>query len=194
MIRGLFSLALLLLVGGGVAAYMVAQSQPEAASGLPPVPASTEAATTFDEKVLTVQAAVDTAKETGKGQPITLVFTEAELTSKAAFTVSSLTGGLVPTDPQIHLRPGSIVFTAGISIQGFPLKLAVTAIPVLVDGRPTFSVDQIQTGLPLPDGIKKEIDAQIAKILSPESLGLAFDVTKIEVHQGRLVLEGTAKP
>jgi hypothetical protein len=194
MIRGLFSLALLLVIGGGGAAYFLAQAQPEAASGLPPVPASTEAATTFDEKVLSVQAAAETAKETGNAQPISLVFTEAELTSKAAFAVSSLTGGIVPTDPQIHLRPGNIVLTAGVSIQGFPLKLAVTAIPVLVDGRPSFSIDQIQTGLPLPDGIKKEIDAQIAKILSPESLGLAFDVTKIEVHEGRLVLEGTAKP
>jgi hypothetical protein len=194
MIRGLFSLALLLVIAGGGAAYFLAQTQPEAASGLPPVPASTEAATAFDEKVLSVQAAAETAKETGNAQPISLVFTEAELTSKAAFAVSSLTGGIVPTDPQIHLRPGNIVFTAGVSIQGFPLKLAVTAIPVLLDGRPSFSIDQIQTGLPLPDGIKKEIDAQIAKILSPESLGLAFDVTKIEVHEGRLVLEGTAKP
>ncbi len=194
MIRALFSLALLLLVGGGAAAYVMAQSQPEAASGLPDVPASTEAATTFDEKVLSVQAAADTAKQTGQAQPISLVFTDAELTSKAAFAVSSLTGGLVPTDPEVHVRPGNIVFTAAISIQGFPLNLAVTAIPVVVAGRPSFSIDQIQTGLPLPDGIKDEINAQIAKILSPESLGLAFEVTKIEAQEGRLVLKGFANP
>ena len=194
MIRGLFSLALLLLVGGGGAAYFLAQAQPEVGSGLAPVPASTEAAAAFDDKVLSVQTALAAAKKTGVAQPITLEFTDAELTSKAAIAVSSLTGGFVPTDPQIHVQPGNIVLTASLSFQGLPLKLAVTAIPVVLDGKPAFSIDQVQTALPLPDGIKKEIDQQIAKILSPESLGFAFEITKIEAHDGRLVFEGLAKP
>lgn len=194
MIRSLFSLALLLVVGGGGAAYFLGQTQPEAGSGLPPVPASTEAATAFDNKVLSVQAALDSAKATGIAKPITLEFTDAELTSKATIAVGSFTGGFIPTDPQIHVQPGNIVLTANISLAGFTQKLAVTAIPVLMDGRPAFSIDQVQTALPLPDGIKKEINAQIAKILSPESLGFAFEITKIEAHQGRLVFKGLAKP
>lgn len=194
MIRGLFSVALLLVAGGGAAAYLLSQAEPETASGLPPVPASTEAAAAFDEKVLAVQAAVDAAKQTGTAQPVSLVLTEAELTSKAALAVRSFTGGVIPTDPQIHLRPGNVVLTAGISVQGFPMKLAVTAIPVVVEGRPSFSIDEIDTPLPLPDGVKKEIDDQIAKILSPESLALGFEVTTIEVQEGRLLLEGIARP
>lgn len=195
MIRGLFSLVLLLVLGGGATVYVMSQGQPEMASGLSPITASTEAAATFDEKVLSVQAAVDKAKSTGTAQPISLLFTEAELTSKAALATGSLTGGFIATDPQIHLRGGNIVLTAGISIQGFPLKLAVMAIPVVVDGKTSFAIKEIQTGsLPLPDPIKKELDAQIAKILSPESLGLPVEVTKIEVQEGKLLLEGVAKP
>lgn len=194
MIRGLFSLALLLLVGGGGAAYFAGQAQPQAGRDLPAVPASTEAAAAFDDKVLSVQAALDAAKKTGVAQPITLEFTDAELTSKAAIAVGSLTGGFIPTDPQIHVQPGNIVLTASFSLAGFTQKLAVTAIPVLVDGRPAFSIDQVETALPVPDGIKNEINAQIAKILSPESLGFAFDITKIEARQGRLVFQGSAKP
>lgn len=194
MIRGLFSLALLLLIGGGGAAYFAAQAQPEAGRDLPAVPASTEAAAAFDGKVLSVQTALDTAKTTGVAQAISLEFTDAELTSKAAIAVGSLTGGFIPTDPQIHVQPGNVVLTAKLSLAGFSQKIAVTAVPVLLDGKPAFSIDQVETALPLPDGIKKEINEQIAKILSPESLGFAFEITKIEAHQGRLVFQGLAKP
>jgi hypothetical protein len=194
MIRGLFSLALLLVIGGAGAAYFAAQAQPQVGRDLPAVPASTEAAAAFDGKVLSVQAALDAAKTTGVAQPIFLEFTDAELTSKATIAVGSLTGGFIPTDPQIHVQPGNIVLTANLSLAGFTQKLAVTAIPVLVDGKPAFSIDQVETALPLPDGIKKEINAQIAKILSPETLGFAFEITKIEAHEGRLVFQGFAKP
>lgn len=194
MIGGMFRLALLLLVGGGGAVYFAGQAQPEAGRDLPAVPASTEAAAAFDDKVLSVQSALEVAKTTGVAQRISVEFTDAELTSKATIAVASLTGGFVPTDPQIHVQPGNIVLTANLSLAGFTQKLAVTAIPVLVDGKPAFSIDQVETALPLPDGIKKEINAQIAKILSPESLGFAFEITKIEALQGRLVFEGVAKP
>jgi hypothetical protein len=195
MIRGLFTFALLLVLGGGGLAYVLGQGQPEIGRDLPPVPVASQDAVTFDEKVAGVIAAIDSAKTSGSARTVTVVFTEAELTSKAAEVAATLTGGFVPTEPVIHLRTGEIVLTGGVSIQGFSLKLAVVAIPVVVDGTMSFGIKEIQTGtLPLPDGIKKEIDAQIAKILSPETLGLPLQVTRIEVQPGRLVLEGIAKP
>lgn len=194
MIRGLFTLVLLAGLGGGGAAYFMSQAQPQLATDVRPVVVSADAAATFDQKVLAVQAAFDKAKTTGKAQPVSVLFTEAELTSRASVAIESLTGGIVPTDPQIHLRPGSILLTAGVSVSGFPLKLAVVAIPVVVGGKTSFTIEQLETGLPLPDGIKTEITEQIAKILSPESLGLPLEVTRIEVQQGKLLLEGVAKP
>lgn len=194
MIRGLFSLALLLVVGGGAAAYLMGQAQPPAARDLPAVPASTEAATSFDDKVLSVQDALALAKRTGIAQPISIELSDAELTSKAAVIVTSFSGGLVPTDPEIRVQPGNILLTANVSLLGSPLQFSVNAVPVVLNGKPGFSIDSVQSALPLPDGIKKEIDAQIAKILSPESLGFAFEVTKIEALEGRLVLEGLAQP
>lgn len=195
MIRGLFSLVMLLVLGGGGAAYVLSQQAPQLGSDLARVETSTQAATTFDQKLETVQAAVDEAKKTGVAQRVSITFTEAELTSKAALATSSLTGGFVATDPQIHLRAGSIVLTAGVSIQGFPLKLAVMAIPVVIDGKTSFAIKEVQTGsLPLPDAIKTQLDAQIAKILDPQALGIPLEVTKLEIQTGKLVVEGVAKP
>jgi len=195
MIRGLFSLVMLMVVGGGGAVYVLAQQSPQLGSDLARVETSTQAATTFDQKIEAVQAAVDEAKKTGTAQRVTISFTEAELTSKAALATSSLTGGLVATDPQIHLRAGSIVLTAGVSIQGFPLKLAVMAIPTVIDGKTSFAIKEVQTGsLPLPDAIRQQLDAQIAKILDPEALGIPLEVTRLEVQNGKLVFEGVAKP
>lgn len=194
MIRSLFTLALLLVVGGGAAAYLMGQATPPGAADVPAVPASTEAATSFDDKVLSVEAALAEAKRTGVAQPIALELSDAELTSKAAVIVSSFSGGIVPTDPEIRVQPGNILLTAKVSFLGSPFAFSVNAVPVLLNGRAGFSIDSVQSALPLPDGIKTEINTQIAKILSPESLGFAFDVTKIEALDGRLVLEGLAKP
>jgi len=195
MIRGLFSLVVLLLLGGGGAAYVLSQQAPQLGRDLPRVETSTQAATTFDQKLEAVQDAVDEAKKTGVAQRVSISFTEAELTSKAAIATSSLTGGFIATDPQIHLRAGSIVLTAGVSIQGFPLKIAVMAIPTVIDGKTSFAIKEVQTGsLPLPDAIRTQLDAQIAKILDPEALGIPLEVTKLEIQNGKLVFEGVAKP
>ncbi|OGO69730.1 MAG: hypothetical protein A3H36_02620 [Chloroflexi bacterium RIFCSPLOWO2_02_FULL_71_16] len=195
MIRGLFTLVLLLVLGGAGLAYLMSQQQPEAASGLRPVRTSVKDAVTFDEKIASVEVAIETAKRTSTAQRVSLLFTDAELTSRAALAADQLTGGIVATDPQIHVRAGSVLLTAGVSFQGFPLNLAVVAIPVAVDGRTSIGIQEIQTGgLPLPDLIKKELDAQIAKILDPATLGIPLDVTRIEAREGSLLVELVANP
>lgn len=192
--RFLIVLLLLLGLGGGVV-YVLSQQEPPAAAGLKPVVASATAAKSFDAKVDSVQAAIDEAKRTGQAKAVEVTFTEEELTSKAATAATTATGGLVATNPQIHLSGGNIIATSSVSIQGFQLNVGVVATPVVEDGKTKIVVKEIQTGaIPIPDAIKKLLESQIGAAIDPKALGIGIDVTKLQVVDGKLVLAGTAKP
>lgn len=192
--RLLIVLLLLLGLGGGVV-YVLSQQEPPAAAGLKPVVASATAAKSFDAKVDSVQAAIDEAKRTGQAKVVEVTFTEEELTSKAAGAATTATGGLVATNPQIHLSGGNIIATSSVSVQGFQLNVGVVATPVVEDGKTKIVVKEIQTGaIPIPDAIKKLLESQIGAAIDPKALGIGIDVTKLQVVDGKLVLAGTAKP
>jgi hypothetical protein len=194
LLRLVFGLFFVAAVGGG-GLYFVAQQKPSVAAGLQPVTASTEAARAFDDKVRTVQAAVDAAKKSGTATPVEVTFTEEELTSKAAEATRTLTGGLAATDTQIHLSGGKIVATSSVTVEGVNLNVGIVATPIVENGQTKIVVQEIQTGgLLIPDAIKSRIQAQVGQAVDPKSLGLPFDVSQLKVVDGKIVIAGTAKP
>lgn len=192
--RLLLGVILLAAIAGG--AYVLSQQQPSVASGLKRVEVTKQASQSFDEKVRTIQAAADEAKRTGKATPVEVTFSEQELTSKVAEASASVVGGgLTATDTQIHLADGNIVATSKVNVQGVDLNIGVVAAPVVQDGRTTIVVKEIQTGaLPIPDALKQQIQAQVGQAVDPRSLGLPFDVSKVQIVDGKIVIAGTAKP
>lgn len=194
MIRGLLSLVMLGAVGGG-GLYALAQQPPAVSQGLKKVQVSTEAAHSFDEKIAAMQKAVDEAKRTGKAQPVELTVTEEELTSKIAETTVSASGGIVTDAVQINLSGGNIIATTNVNVQGLSLAVGIVAAPVVEGGKTKIVVKEIQTGaLPVPDAIKQQIEAQIGRAVDPSSLGLPFDISKMTIVDGKLVISGTTKP
>jgi hypothetical protein len=64
-----------------------------------------------------------------------------------------------------------------------------------VNGQTQIIVKEVQTGaLPLPDAIKQQINAQIGNAIDPSKLGLPFDVSQLQIVDGKLVIKGSAKP
>jgi len=190
-------LALVLLVslaGGGV--YVAGQQKPAVAQGLKAVPASAAAAKSFDQKIDTMNKAVADARKTGKAQPVEVTFTEEELTSKASQAIASgASGGIAAQNTEIHLQGGNIIATSTIQVSGVSLNVGVVATPTVVNGQTRIVVKEIQTGaLPLPDAVKEQINAQIGTAVDPAKLGLPFDVSQLQVVDGKLVIKGTAKP
>lgn len=194
--RSLLALVLLVAVGGGGAYVLSLQQQPPIASGLKRVEVTTQAARSFDEKVRHIQAAADEAKRTGKATAVEVTFSEQELTSKVAeATASVLPSGLAATDTQIHLSGGDIVATSKVNVQGVDLNVGVVATPVVQNGQTTIVVKEIQTGgLPIPDALKQQIQAQVGQTIDPRTLGLPLDVSRVQVVDGKIVISGTAKP
>jgi len=186
---------LLGILGGG-GALVLAKQTPNVANGLKPVVASTAAVQSFDAKVDGLNAAVTTAKKTGKAQPVTVTFTEAELTSKASAAWSALNDtGLAATNTQVHLAGGNFVATASVTFQGISLNLGVVAAPTVVNGQPRIVIKEIQTGaLPIPDVIKEQLTARLGQAIDPSALGLPIDVSALTIVNGTLVVTGQAKP
>lgn len=182
---------------GGLQVLSQYQQQQAArvAEGLRPIAVTPVAAKSFDEKVGAIEKAADDAKRTGRATPIEVTFTEQELTSKLAQMTFSGTGGLVATDLQVHFAGGNVVTTSKVNVQGFSLNVGIVATPVVEAGQAKLVIKEIQTGgIPIPDALKQQIQAQLGQAIDPSALGLPFEVTKVQVQDGKVVISGTAKP
>jgi hypothetical protein len=193
---------LMLLILGGVGyggLQILSQYQQQQAArvaeGLRPIVVTPVAAQSFDEKLGAIEKAAGDAKRTGRATPIEVTFTEQELTSKLAQMTFSGTGGLVATDMQVHLSGGNVVTTSKVNIQGFSLNVGIVATPVVESGQARLVIKEIQTGgIPVPDALRQQIQAQLGQAIDPSALGIPFEVTKVQVLDGKVVISGTAKP
>lgn len=180
----------------GVAALFAARQKPAIARNLSPVAISPAAIKSFDQKAGTLQQVVDAAKKTGKVQAVSVTFTEAELTSKAAEALRQLPDSLIKADDlELHLVDNGVVATSTIEVAGIPVLIAVVAEPLTVDGTTTFIIKDVQTGaIALPAGLRAQIDSQLQQQISPATLNLPFDVTGLQIQNGQLIFQATANP
>ncbi len=195
IIRILFA-ALCLALAVGTAIYFAARQRPTLVRNLTPVVISPAAVKSFDQKAVVLQQAADKAQQTGKPQPVTVTFTETELTSKAAQALRDLPDSLIKADNlELHLVDNGVIATSTIDVAGIPVSIAVVAEPLTIDGTTTFVIKDIKTGaIALPDSLRAQIDSQLQQQLSPETLNLPFDVTGLEIENGQLVLQASVNP
>ena len=188
--------ALCLALAVGTAIYFAARQRPTLVRNLTPVAISPAAVKSFDQKAVVLQQAADKAQQTGKPQPVTVTFTETELTSKAAQALRDLPDILIKADNlELHLVDNGVIATSTIDVAGIPVSIAVVAEPLTIDGTTTFVIKDIQTGaIALPDSLRAQIDSQLQQQLSPATLNLPFDVTGLEIENGQLVLQASVNP
>ena len=188
--------ALCLALAVGTAIYFAARQRPTLVRNLTPVAISPAAVKSFDQKAVVLQQAADKAQQTGKPQPVTVTFTETELTSKAAQALRDLPDSLIKADNlELHLVDNGVIATSTIDVAGIPVSIAVVAEPLTIDGTTTFVIKDIQTGaIVLPDSLRAQIDSQLQQQLSPATLNLPFDVTGLEIENGQLVLQASVNP
>ena len=188
--------ALCLAFAVGTAIYFAARQRPTLVRNLTPVAISPAAVKSFDQKAVVLQQAADKAQQTGKPQPVTVTFTETELTSKAAQALRDLPDSLIKADNlELHFVDNGVIATSTIDVAGIPVSIAVVAEPLTIDGTTTFVIKDIQTGaIALPDSLRAQIDSQLQQQLSPATLNLPFDVTGLEIENGQLVLQASVNP
>ncbi len=192
--RLILGLLLLAAVGGG-SLYVLSQQKPAIGAGLKAIPVTKQAEQSFDDKIKAMEQAAAAAKSSGKAQPVTQTFTEAELTSAANSYAASAPAGLQTTDTQIHLSGGNVVATSNVNVAGLTVPVGIVATPTVQNGQVQMVVQQVQTGgFPLPDAVKQQLQAQIGRSVDPSAFGIPLTVSNLQVQNGQLVVQGTAKP
>lgn len=193
-LRVAMGLALLVAVGGG-SLYVLAQQTPSIGTGLKAIPVTKQAQQSFEDKVRAMEQAAAAAKASGKAQPVTQTFTEAELTSVANSYTAGAPAGLQTTDTQIHLSGGNVVATSTVNVAGLNVPVGIVATPTVQNGQVQMVVQQVQTGgFPLPEAVNQQLQAQIGRSIDPSAFGIPMTVSNLQVQNGQLVVQGTAKP
>lgn len=154
------------------------------------VPVSTAAAVDLESAV---QTAVAAESNTGK---VTLVITEAQLTSYLAARLQTESGSIF-TNPQVYLRDGQIRIYGTVHQGNFQVtSLIVVTAGVDSQGQLKIELTSADFGpLPVPAGLKNIITAGIQEAytgaIGPAAVG--FRLESITVADGTMTIVGQTK-
>jgi len=150
-----------------------------------PIPVSTQA---VDDMATQVVAA---ATQVAAGGPITLEFTEQQLTSAAALELQNQSDYDV-RDIQVGLRDGLIHISGQVNQSGFdlPLKVSMRVTPNAQGRLEAEIVDATIGPLPLPDALTSELTQQFNRVMRAElnSNGRDIIVDNISIADGKMTI------
>jgi len=179
----------------GAAAYFLTRP-PASVRDLPPPATSPEKAQALETKLNEFAQGLEQADER---KPFSLVITEDEANSLIARELSSFQEQNPEAIPfriesaWVLFREGKAIATAVIDLQGFRPQVAVEARVSAQDGRPKIDIEKVDLGrLPLPLGLLRDYIGQGLETLESEDIPL--EVERVQVTEGRLLLEGWSKP
>jgi len=129
-----------------------------------------------------------TPRPTGSA-PVTLTFTEDELTKAAASYMPMTVSGITVSDPVVRLTPGRFTLTATGRAFFVSGPIVVVAAPVVSGGRVIARVDSATlAGIALPDSAKADIADTFAQALAG-AIPANARVTSVTVGSGTLTVE-----
>lgn len=145
-------------------------------------------------QISAVDRALAQATQTGRAVPLTLVFTERDLTATADAYFPQTMSGVTLTDPVVHLRNGQIALDTTASAAFLRGTATVVATVGVVSGRAATSIVSATVGgATLSRSVTSEIKAQLDQALAA-GLPAKFQVTTITVSEGTLTVNGDANP
>lgn len=183
-LTGLVLLILVAALLAGVGYYLLTQSAPRAASTTP-IPVSSAAVRSFDDKVATVQQA---------SGPVTVEITDQEATSKLAETLAAHPSAAPIENPQVAFRDGKIYISGASRDTPIPVSVLVIGRAEARDGLLVVTIEQVDSGrVPLPSSAKEQIVNIATTGVNSLNSQLPIYVTEVRVLDGRLVLTGRPK-
>ena len=152
-----------------------------------PIPVSTEAAGQVDGLWATAVANAHDGK-------VTVVMTEAQLTSYAALKLTNDANAPI-TDPQIYLRNGKMVLYGKIKANNITLPAALTlSVVPSAAGAVSVTIDNADVGpMPVPSSLRQTLADNINQLIAQNAgtSNTGFKVTDIAVGDGKLTVTGT---
>jgi hypothetical protein len=152
------------------------------------------AAAAVQPQAAILQQALADAKKSGTAVPITLSFTERELTLAAAAYFPQTVSGATLTDPQVRLRSSQLVLQCIATVFGFHTTAVVVATPLASAGRVTVRIDSATiAGVAVPDSVRADLASQLDQVIA-SGLPPGFVVSAVTVANATLTIQGTAIP
>jgi len=141
-----------------------------------------------------IDDALAQAKRGGTPVPVTITYTERQLTTAAASHFPLTYAGASLTDPVIRLRNGQLSLDSAASLAFIRTTASVVTTPTVNAGRASVRVDSATlAGQPLPDAARNALAANIASAIASD-LPAKLVVSSIAVGTGTLTVQGTANP
>lgn len=151
-----------------------------------PIPVSTQAVQEMATEV------VSAATQVAAGQPVTLEFTEQELTSAATLEMQKQNDYQVQ-NIQVRLRNGMIQITGDVSQSGLNLPLAISLkVTPDANGVPKATVVNAKVGpLPLPQNMTSEIEKNFNDTIESQlaAAGNNLRVDSITIADGKMTIQ-----
>lgn len=205
-----------LLIGGVAAVFLVFNVfDREAAPAPAPVPAPAPAPAptpvpsgpSIEDKIKSLEQAINQVRATGQPQEATLVLTEAEVNDQAsqALTQGSQSRDFKVLSVRIDLKPGNAL-SAELQAQalGFTIPIKVNMNIGVKDGKPAVSIADINFGrLLVPQTMKDQIAAAIAQSIDNLMVemmqggvgaGVAFELRSIATRETDMTIVALVKP
>lgn len=190
-----------LAAGAVIVIFAPLVAQQMAARPAPPSPTATivptpskSLASGVASQISAIDRALAQAQQTGKAVPITLTFTERDLTASATTYFPQTMSGVTLTDPIVRLRGGEITVDMTATAAFLRGIATVTTTAAVVNGRPSTTVVSATVGgAQLPQSVTSEIKSQLDRALAA-GLPAKLTVTAITVTEGTLAVTGAANP
>ncbi len=182
-----------LLIGGALTWFVTQQASPAVSAPARSTPASTHASTPAPSPT-SLEAAQALARRTGKAVPITLIYTEQQLTDSAVAGMPRSYSGINLSDPRVRLQTGVVVFAANAQWGFISGTLQTIAVPQATNGRPILNMTSATiAGISLPDSIRQSIEQELQRQLDA-AVPSNLQVTGITVANGSLAAQALVSP
>lgn len=165
---------------------------PSLGIGAPTPPASPIAVST--EAAGQLQGAWGTAVASAANGTVTVVMTEAQLTSYAALKFTSDPNAPI-VDPQIYLRNGKMILYGKVKTNKLtlPAALVLSVVPTAA-GAVSVTIDAADIGpIPVPSSLRDTLASNLNDAIAQNAgaSNTGFKVTDITIADGKLTIVGT---
>ncbi|TMD60177.1 MAG: hypothetical protein E6I87_07430 [Chloroflexi bacterium] len=163
-------------------------------TSFPLQPLATDSASPPTAQLANAERALAQAQQSGKSVPVTLTFSDAELTATAREDLPSSYSGFTITNPAVRIETGTLTLNAQAMMGPLGGPLLVMGRPMVSSGRASVTLESATVaGVPLPDQTRASIAASIDQAIAslvPAKLRL----TSIVARPGVLTIQATAQP
>jgi hypothetical protein len=145
-------------------------------------------------QVSTIERALAQARQSGKAVPVTVTFSDADLTSAVGLYFPQTLSGATLSDPAVHLRAGQIVLDMTAAAAFVRTTATVIASVGVQNGHPDAAVVSATIGgVALPQSVSDQIAAQLDQALSA-ALPAKLVISSVTATSGLLTVVGVANP